>query len=63
MMELGSEVQLHPLETYWMSLGAPQLEPKARESPHSNQYTESDFFRLGPFGLHLETPNASLRTK
>ena len=28
------------------------------EYPHSNQCTESDFFRLGPFGPHLDTkPN------
>ena len=52
-MESGSEDQEHPLETYWMSLGIPFLEPKS-QGISSLESIESDFFRLGPFGLHLE---------
>ena len=44
------------LETYWTSLGVPQLEPNSLGIYHSNQCTESDFFKLETLGPVLEPP-------
>ena len=49
------EISGASLETYLTSLKAPHLEPNMGISS-SNQCTESVFFRLGPFGSHLQPP-------
>ena len=37
--------------------------PKAWESQHSNECTESDFFRLRPYGPRFNLPNLSVKNK
>ena len=51
-----SEAMENLLETYWTSLGVPQLEPNSLGIYHSNQCTESDFFKLETLGPFLEPP-------
>ena len=51
-----SEAMENLLETYWTSLGVPQLEPNSLGIYHSNHNTESDFFKLETLGPVLEPP-------
>ena len=64
----GDGVQCLKLRwTFWFFIGQTQkhhtLKPIARESPHSNQCTELDIFRLYPFGQLLEPLQCFMRNK
>ena len=37
------------------------MNPNARESPHSNLFTESEFFTIGPFESSLKPPQSRIR--